>query len=200
MRKIEEKKKRDEEQKKEQHDKAMNDHVNIDLNEDGNGSQESEIGDAFNPDSRLGRHNQQDSDLDDPDFGDSSSSQEEQARIRAANNESSSDSSSDSDSMFEYELDSQHGQNEERKNFDYDFSKEEFLNPIVVKGPDGTVSVGTESKDKNSKEALCWNCQTHLIYRMGAKKVRCFKCSEVNDMNINNKDAKTIIKCQNQEC
>jgi len=101
--------------------------------------------------------------------------------------------------MFEYELDSQAGR-EERKGFDYDFSKEEFLNPIVVKGPDGTVSVGTESKDKNSKEALCWNCQTHLIYRMGAKKVRCFNCSEVNDMNINNKEAKTIIKCQNKDC
>lgn len=51
--------------------------------------------------------------------------------------------------MFEYELDSQAG-DEERKNFDYDFSKEEFLNPILVKGPDGELSVGTESKDKQS--------------------------------------------------
>ena len=48
--------------------------------------------------------------------------------------------------MFEYELDSQQG-DEERKEFDYDFSKEEFLNPILVKGPDGSVSIGTESKD-----------------------------------------------------
>lgn len=71
--------------------------------------------------------------------------------------------SSDSDSMFEYELDSQY--EEEKKEFDYDFNKEEFMNPIVVKGPDGTISVGTESKDKNTKEALCWNCQSHLIYR-----------------------------------
>ena len=58
-----------------------------------------------------------------------------------------SGSESDSNSMFEYELDSNAG-NEERKNFDYDFSKEEFLNPILVKGPDGQLSVGTESKDK----------------------------------------------------
>ena len=52
--------------------------------------------------------------------------------------------------MFEYELDSQQG-DEERKEFDYDFSKEEFLNPILVKGPDGSVSIGTESKIKRIK-------------------------------------------------
>jgi len=50
------------------------------------------------------------------------------------------------------------------------------MNPIVVKGPDGSISLGTESKDPNSKEALCWNCNTYLIYRKGAKKVKCFEC------------------------
>lgn len=74
-----------------------------------------------------------------------------------------SEGESDSDSMFEYELDSQY--EEEKKEFDYDFGKEEFLNPVIIKGPDGTISIGTESRDKNTKEALCWNCQSHLIYR-----------------------------------
>lgn len=50
--------------------------------------------------------------------------------------------------MFEYELDSQAGNQEDKKNFDYDFSKEEYINPIVVKMPDGTVCVGTENKNK----------------------------------------------------
>ena len=97
--------------------------------------------------------------------------------------------------MFEYELDSQQG-DEERKEFDYDFSKEEFLNPILVKGPDGSVSIGTESKDQKNKEALCWNCTHHIIYRNGASKVRCFNCKEVNNMECNNKDAKTFVSCR----
>ena len=59
--------------------------------------------------------------------------------------------------MFEWELDSRHGE-EEMKNFDYDFTNESFFNPIIIKGPDGNVFLGTESKDENSNEALCWNC------------------------------------------
>ena len=101
--------------------------------------------------------------------------------------------------MFEYELDSQHG-GEERKNFDYDFSKEEFLNPIVVKGPDGTISVGTDIKSKEQKEALCWNCNSHLIFRNGAKKVRCYKCKEVNDMNTINDDPAHFLTCPDKNC
>jgi LSD1 subclass zinc finger protein len=96
--------------------------------------------------------------------------------------------------MFEYELDSNAG-NEERKNFDYDFSKEEFLNPILVKGPDGELSVGTEAKDRQSKEALCWNCNAHLIYRKGAKKVRCHSCKEINNMEANNAKPTVFVKC-----
>ena len=65
--------------------------------------------------------------------------------------------------MFEYELDSNE-EEEEKKAYDYDYNKEEFFNPVVVKGPDGTISIGTESKNKDAKEALCWNCNSHLIY------------------------------------
>ena len=108
------------------------------------------------------------------------------------------ESSDDSDSMFEWELDSQ--DEEEKKEFDYDFSKQEYFNPVVVKGPDGTVLIGTESKDKNSKEALCWNCQTHLIYRNGANKVRCFKCKMVNDTTIINKEEQQLHKCISCKC
>lgn len=35
---------------------------------------DSEIGDAFNPDSRLARHNEDESDLEDPEFDDTDSS------------------------------------------------------------------------------------------------------------------------------
>ena len=58
-----------------------------------------------------------------------------------------SESEEDSDEMSEYELNSQQPE-EEKKQFDYDFSKEEFLNPILVKGPDGALKLGTEKKDK----------------------------------------------------
>lgn len=101
--------------------------------------------------------------------------------------------------MFEYELDSNAG-NEERKNFDYDFSKEEFLNPILVKGPDGQLSVGTEAKDKQSKEALCWNCNAHLVYRKGAKNVKCYSCKQINNMESNNATPSVFVKCQNSNC
>ena len=106
----------------------------------------------------------------------------------------SSSSNSNSNSMFEYELDSQQAQ-EERKNFDYDFTKEEYINPIVVKGPDGTISVGTESKNKDTKEALCWNCLSHIIYPKGSNKVRCFNCQEIVDTTLNNKEGGIFIKC-----
>ena len=70
------------------------------------------------------------------------------------------------------------------------------MNPIVVKGPDGTIQIGTESKDKNTKEALCWSCQAHLIYRLGtASQVKCYKCKENNNMDVNNQETKSIIKC-----
>ena len=81
--------------------------------------------------------------------------------------------SQDDGSMFEYELDSQ-DEEEEKKEYDYDFTKEEFFNPVIVKGPDGTISIGTESKDKNAKEALCWNCHAHLVYTNTDDKVKCF--------------------------
>ena len=98
--------------------------------------------------------------------------------------------------MFEYEIDSQ-GREEEKKQFDYNYKEEAFLNPIVVKGPDGTVFIGTESKDKDTKEALCWNCQSHIIYRKGTmapQTVVCFSCGQINNMEVNNSEEKIIIK------
>mmetsp|Transcript_4180 Transcript_4180/g.7085 ORF Transcript_4180/g.7085 Transcript_4180/m.7085 type:complete len:236 (-) Transcript_4180:9-716(-) len=144
------------------------------------------------------------SDMEDPisldqNNGHDGSNQEEEEVDSYDSEEESEESEQQEGPSFEYEPESQRS-DEERKNFDYDFSKEEFLNPVVVKGPDGTISLGTESKDKNSKEALCWNCNTHLIYRSGAKKVRCFHCKEVNDMEANNSEQMAIVQCQNAEC
>ena len=48
--------------------------------------------------------------------------------------------------FFEYEPAS--SDEEEKKEHDYNYSKEEFLNPVVIKLPDGTLNIGTESKDK----------------------------------------------------
>jgi hypothetical protein len=101
--------------------------------------------------------------------------------------------------MFEYELDSDAAE-EEKKEYDYDYSKEEFFNPIVVKGPDGTISIGTESRNKDTKEALCWSCNAHLIYKMNEEKVKCYQCKAQNSMGINNTPPDTIIKCPNKNC
>ena len=79
------------------------------------------------------------------------------------------------DSMFEYELESNE-EEEEKKEYDYDYSKEEFFNPVIVKSPDGTISIGTESKNKDSKEALCWNCHAHLVYNGADDVVKCYSC------------------------
>lgn len=31
---------------------------------------------------------------------------------------------------------------------DYNYEREEFLNPVVIKLPDGSLNIGTESKDR----------------------------------------------------
>ena len=102
--------------------------------------------------------------------------------------------------MFEYELDSQQNNNEQGRNFDYDYQKEEYINPIIVKGPDGTIAIGTESRSKDIKEALCWNCSAHMLYKVGANKVRCYQCKEINDTKVNNRQANQFIKCPNDQC
>ena len=48
--------------------------------------------------------------------------------------------------MFEYEPASE--EEEEKQDHNYNYEKEEFLNPVVIKLPDGTLNIGTESKDK----------------------------------------------------
>ena len=50
------------------------------------------------------------------------------------------------DEFFEYEPASE--EEEEKQDHDYNYEKEEFLNPVIIKMPDGTLNIGTESKDK----------------------------------------------------
>ena len=49
--------------------------------------------------------------------------------------------------FFEYEPASE--EEEEKQDHDYNYAKEEFLNPVIIKLPDGTLNIGTESKDKH---------------------------------------------------
>lgn len=51
-----------------------------------------------------------------------------------------------SEEFFEYEPASE--EEEEKQDHDYNYEREEFLNPVVVKLPDGTLNIGTESKDR----------------------------------------------------
>ena len=72
----------------------------------------------------------------------------------------------------------------------YDYEKDEYQNPVLVKGPDGTISVGIENKNKDTREAICWNCQAHMLYKLGTNKVRCYNCHEINDTKLNNNEIK----------
>jgi hypothetical protein len=65
--------------------------------------------------------------------------------------------------FFEYEPASE--EEEEKADHDYNYEREEFLNPVVIKLPDGTLNIGTESKDRTIKEVLCWNCKSRLLYK-----------------------------------
>lgn len=67
------------------------------------------------------------------------------------------------DEFFEYEPASE--DEEQKQDHDYNYEREEFLNPVVIKLPDGTLNIGTESKDRQIKEVLCWNCKSRLLYK-----------------------------------
>ena len=56
------------------------------------------------------------------------------------------DQENQEDEFFEYEPASE--EEEEKQDHDYNYEKEEFLNPVIIKMPDGTLNIGTESKDK----------------------------------------------------
>ena len=56
------------------------------------------------------------------------------------------DEENQEDEFFEYEPASE--EEEEKQDHDYNYEKEEFLNPVIIKMPDGTLNIGTESKDK----------------------------------------------------
>ena len=43
---------------------------------------------------------------------------------------------------------------EEKQDHDYNYEREEYLNPVVIKLPDGTLNIGTESKDRLIVSAL----------------------------------------------
>lgn len=97
--------------------------------------------------------------------------------------------------FFEYEPASD--EEEEKQDHDYNYEREEFLNPIVIKLPDGTLNIGTESKDRMiviyflyfiyfQKEILCWNCKSRLLYKHTLNQVICYHCHEVVETHINN--------------
>ena len=69
----------------------------------------------------------------------------------------------DENEMEEYEPAS--SEEDVKRDHDYDYQKKEFLNPIIVKLPDGSLNIATESKDPNIKEVLCWNCKSRLLYQ-----------------------------------
>ena len=58
----------------------------------------------------------------------------------------------DEEEMVEYEPAS--SEEDVKQDHDYDYQKKEFLNPIIVKLPDGSLNIATESKDPNIKEVL----------------------------------------------
>ncbi len=69
------------------------------------------------------------------------------------------DEENQDDEFFEYEPASE--EEEEKQDHDYNYEKEEFLNPVVIKMPDGTLNIGTESKDKQ----IVSNHSLHLLER-----------------------------------
>ena len=56
------------------------------------------------------------------------------------------DQENQEDEFFEYEPASE--EEEEKQDHDYNYEKEDFLNPVIIKMPDWTLNIGTESKDK----------------------------------------------------
>ena len=92
--------------------------------------------------------------------------------------------------MLEYEPAS--SEEEEKHDDDYNYKKEEFLNPIVVKMPDGTLNIATESKDPSMREVLCWNCKSRLLYKSNYDQVSCYHCNEVVETRVNNNAVKTF--------
>mmetsp|Transcript_14538 Transcript_14538/g.14153 ORF Transcript_14538/g.14153 Transcript_14538/m.14153 type:complete len:123 (+) Transcript_14538:210-578(+) len=97
--------------------------------------------------------------------------------------------------FLEYEPAS--SEDEERQDHDYNYEKEEFLNPFVIKMPDGTINIATESKDKHIKEILCWNCKSRLLYNQNFEQIMCYNCNEVVETAINNNSTKTFVNCLN---
>ena len=73
------------------------------------------------------------------------------------------------------------------------------MNPVVIKLPDGTLNIGTESKDRQIKEVLCWNCKSRLLYKHTFNQIICYSCHEVVDTSVNNNPDKVFVKCLNCE-
>ena len=102
--------------------------------------------------------------------------------------------------MVEYEPAS--SEEEEKKDYDYDYqslANSEFLNPIIIKLPDGSLNIATESKDPNIKEVLCWKCKSRLLYQAKYDTVSCHNCNEVVITKGNNSKNTIFVKCLNCE-
>lgn len=81
--------------------------------------------------------------------------------------------------------------------YDYDYQKQEFLNPIIIKLPDGSLNIATESKDPNIREVLCWNCKSRLLYQAKYDTVSCHSCNEVVITKQNNSSKSVFVQCLN---
>ena len=103
----------------------------------------------------------------------------------------------DEDEMVEYEPAS--SEEDVKRDHDYDYQKKEFLNPIIVKLPDGSLNIATESKDPNIKEVLCWNCKSRLLYLSKYDTVSCHNCNEIVITKGNNSRNTKFVKWLNCE-
>jgi ribosomal protein S27E len=103
----------------------------------------------------------------------------------------------DENEMEEYEPAS--SEEDVKRDHDYDYKKKEFLNPIIVKLPDGSLNIATESKDPNIKEVLCWNCKSRLLYQAKYDTVSCHSCNEIVITKGNNSRNTIFVKCLNCE-
>ena len=103
----------------------------------------------------------------------------------------------DEEEMEEYEPAS--SEEEVKRDHDYDYQRKEYLNPIIVKLPDGSLNIATESKDPNIKEVLCWNCKSRLLYQAKYDTVSWHSWNEIVITKGNNSRNTMFVKWMNWE-
>ena len=99
--------------------------------------------------------------------------------------------------MEEYEPAS--SEEEVKRDHDYDYQKKEYLNPIIVKLPDGSLNIATESKDPNIKEVLWWNWKSRLLYQAKYDTVSWHSWNEIVITKGNNSRNTMFVKWMNWE-